>query len=234
MTALTSRSVAAHLVDHSMTAAANGERAVKVELPLRFDVAGLAALLTLGFLQLAASPAHAQTACNAKATDLIGARNVDVGDVNVCKGDTALTVVYETTYPYCLRGTALHAATDENAIPQGPRGRPRPLRFDHGASHACVGSFTYQIPLNAIGNGVSAGDTVVIAAGAVVSRGRLGRVAAWGEGERFVERRPLNLAMYFSYELPTPTAVYDFPTVQACAQQGLTCLNGLCVPAPEF
>lgn len=192
---------------------------------------GLAALLTLGCLH---APAHAQTACTQKATDLIGGRNINVGDVNVCNDDTTLTVTYETTYPYCLRRTALHAATDASDVPQGRRGRPRPLQFDYGASHRCQASVTYQVPLNAIGTGVGAGETVVIAAGAIARRAARGIVTAWGQGERFVERPPLNRAMYFTYELPTPTAVCDIDTVRACAMQGQACLNGLCVPAPEF
>ena len=105
-------------------------------------VVGLAALLTLGFLQLTAAPAHAQTACNDKATDLIGGRNINVGDVNVCNDNTTLTVTFETTYPYCLRRTALHAATNENDVPQAGQGRPKPMKFDYGASHGCQGSVT--------------------------------------------------------------------------------------------
>jgi hypothetical protein len=138
----------------------------------------------------------------------IAGRTIDAGDVKVCNDDTNLTFTYEATYPWCLLETNLHVATipdppaDPDAnIPQNKPGNPIPGHFDQGDEHDCVGTATFEIPLDEIDGGVSPGDTVVIAAHAEVEDGKR-EEGAWGKGPRFVERG--NWAMYFTYTVQAP------------------------------
>jgi hypothetical protein len=121
-------------------------------------------------------------ACPDKATDLTAAKTIDAGNIN----DAAtLTVTYEATYPWCLLETHLHVATNESDIPQTKKGNAKPGQFEYGDDYGgCHGGpATFEIDLAEIGadigDGVSPGDTVVIAAQAEVDngarRGRLGQ-----------------------------------------------------------
>jgi hypothetical protein len=187
----------------------------------RDDVSTLAlgALLALALLPAFwPSDAMAQD-CADEATDLIAGRTMNVGDVNVCNDDTILTVTYEATGPWCLLKTDLHVATSENGIPQTNRGNPKSDEFAYGDEHDCVGTATFEILLDEIGeDGVEPGDTVVIAAHAEVEDDT-GRVeGAWGEGPRFVERG--NWAMYFTYVVQAP------PPSTSCVCDGFTATGG--------
>ena len=150
---------------------------------------------------------------------MIAGRTINVGNVNVCNDDTTLTVTYEATGPWCLLKTDLHVATSENGVPQTKKGNPIPGHFDYGDEHDCVGTVTFEIPLDEIGeDGVEPGDTVVIAAHAEVEDDT-GRVeGAWGEGTRFVERG--NWAMYFTY------VVQARPPSTSCVCDGFTATGG--------
>ncbi|MGH6916556.1 MAG: hypothetical protein ACREJ0_02525, partial [Geminicoccaceae bacterium] len=116
---------------------------------------------------------------------------------------------YETTFPWCVLKTHLHVASDLAGIPKFRLLRtPNWLRFDFIEHVDCKGEVTFDIALDEIDGGVSPGDSVVIAARAVVEgegadgthpRCLLGdKCVAWGEGPRFRPRLP---AMYFTYDI---------------------------------
>ena len=143
----------------------------------------------------------------------------NAGDVKVCNDADKLFVTYEATYPFCLLETHLHVAPigpdddkDVN-IPQNPRGHPTPGKFAYGDMYPleCEGEDTFEIPLAAIGEeeeGVSFGDTVVVAAFAILEDEDEKEEEAWGGTELFVERgRPR--ATYFTYEVEDPACGGD-------------------------
>jgi hypothetical protein len=169
-----------------------------------------------GALALALAPAFwpsdaAAHTCDAPfTTDLVTGTGIDVGQVEVCNDDTMLTVTYETIFPWCVLKTDLHVARDLAGIPRiRLLGTPNFLRFDYGDEYdPCVGTDSFNIPLQDIADGVIPGETVMIAARAVVEgegedgthpRCLLGdKCVAWGEGPRFRPRLP---AMHFTYEV---------------------------------
>jgi hypothetical protein len=179
-----------------------------------------ASFLTLGgLLALALLPALwpgdvAAHSCDAPfSPDLVTARGIDVGQITVCNDAEFLTVTYETTFPWCVLRANLHVASDLDGIPKFRLLRtPNWLRFDDFIEDVdCEAEVTFDIPLDEIDGGVLPGDSVVVAARAVVEgegadgthpRCLLGdRCVAWGKGTRFRPRLP---AMYFTYEVQAP------------------------------
>ncbi|MGH6917053.1 MAG: hypothetical protein ACREJ0_05035 [Geminicoccaceae bacterium] len=175
------------------------------------------------------SDAAAHTCDDPFATDLVTARGIDVGEVKVCNDAESLTVTYETTYPWCVLKTNLHVASDLAGIPKiRLLGTPNWLRFDFIEEVDCEGEVTFDIPLAEIGDdGVGPGDTVTIAARAVVEgEGADGthpgcllgdKCVAWGEGPLFRPRLP---AMHFTYEVQAP------PTSTSCVCDSLNAPDG--------
>ena len=142
-------------------------------------------------------------------TDLVTAKGVEVGEVTVCNDAEFLTVTYETTYPWCVLRTHLHVARELAGIPKFKlSGTPNWLRFDFIQEVDCKGEVSFDIALDEIDGGVMPGDSVVVAARAVVEgegpdgthpRCLLGdKCVAWGKGTRFRPRLP---AMYFTYKV---------------------------------
>jgi hypothetical protein len=171
-----------------------------------------------GALALALAPAFwpsdaAAHTCDAPfSTDLVTAKGIDVGEVKVCNDAEFLTVTYQTTWPWCVLRTNLHVARDLAGIPRiRLLGIPNFLRFDFIEEVDCAVPAPIEIPLDEIDGGVVSGDTVTIAARAVVEgegpdgthpRCLLGdKCVAWGEGTRFRPRLP---AMYFTYAVQAP------------------------------
>ncbi|MGH6905537.1 MAG: DUF1554 domain-containing protein [Geminicoccaceae bacterium] len=176
----------------------------------RTALGGLLALALLPALWPADAAAHS---CDAPfTTDLVTGRGIDVGEVKVCNDADLLTVTYETTFPWCVLKTHLHVASDLAGIPKFRLLRtPNWLRFDFIEDVDCEGEVTFEIPLDEIDGGVLPGDSVVVAARAVVEgdgadgthpRCLLGdKCVAWGEGPLFRPRLP---AMYFTYTVQEP------------------------------
>ena len=109
-------------------------------------------------------------------TDLVTAKGIDVGEVKVCNDAEFLTVTYETTWPWCVLKTNLHVASDLAGIPKFRLlGTPNFLRFDFTEEVDCEVPAPVEIPLDEIDGGVSPGDTVTIAARAVVEGEGAGR-----------------------------------------------------------
>jgi hypothetical protein len=164
--------------------------------------------IAVGALALAVLPAFwpsgamAHTCDAPFSTNLIAGQTIDAGDVKVCNDDTNLTVTYEATFPWCLLATDLHVATSESGIPQTSKGNPKPDEFAIGDVHDCVGTASFEIPLDEIDGGVSPGATVFVAAHAEVEDDTGRQEGAWGKGPRFVQRG--NWAMYFNYTVQAP------------------------------
>jgi hypothetical protein len=169
--------------------------------------AGALALALLPMFWPSAAAAH--TCDDPFRTDLLTARGIDVGQVTVCNDAEFLTITYETTWPWCVLRTNLHVARDLAGIPRiRLLGTPNFLRFDFIEEVDCEVPAPVEIPLAEIDGGVVPGETVTIAARAVVEgegpdgthpRCLLGdKCVAWGEGPRFRPRLP---AMYFTYEV---------------------------------
>ena len=190
--------------------------------------------ITGAALALALAPAFWPTdaaahPCDAPfTTDLVTARGTDVGQVKVCNDDTTLTITYETTWPWCVLKTNLHVARDLAGIPKiRLLETPNWLRFDFIEEVDCEVPAPVEIPLADIDGGVSPGETVTIAARAVVEgegpdgthpRCLLGdKCVAWGEGTRFRPRLP---AMYFTYAVQAP------PPVTSCVCDSRTGSGG--------
>ena len=171
-----------------------------------------------GALALALAPAFwpgdaAAHTCDAPfTTDLVTGTGIDVGEVKVCNDAEFLTVTYETAFPWCVLRTDLHVARDLAGIPKiRLLGTPNLLQFDFSEEVGCETPAPLDIPLAEIAGGVVPGETVTIAARAVVEgegpdgthpQCLLGdKCVAWGEGPRFRPRLP---AMYFTYEVQEP------------------------------
>jgi hypothetical protein len=171
----------------------------------RAALGGLLALALLPALWPGGAAAH--TCDDPFRTDLVTARGIDVGEVEVCNDAESLTVTYETTFPWCVLKTDLHVASDPAGIPKTRLGTPKWWKFDYGDRHECEGEVPFEIGLADIDGGVDPGETVAIAARAVVEGEDKkacflgGLCVAWGEGPRFRKRLP---AMYFTYEVQEP------------------------------
>ena len=125
--------------------------------------------------------------------------------------------------PWCVLRTNLHVASDLAGIPKiRLLGTPNWLRFDFIEEVDCEGEVTFDIPLDEIAGGVLPGDSVVVAARAVVEgegadgthpRCLLGdKCVAWGKGPRFRPRLP---AMYFTYEVQASSSAH-FVRLRQC------------------
>jgi hypothetical protein len=112
-----------------------------------------------------------------------------------------------TLHRGCARLKPSHAHIP---IPQTNTGNPKPDAFAFGHEHDCEATSTFAIPLDEIDGGVSFGDTVAIAARAIVADDTGREEGAWGQGTRFVERG--DGAMYFTYD------------VQGCGDGGSKCV----------
>ena len=185
--------------------------------------AGSQQCVTVGLLAVALpalwpSDAAAHTCDAPFATDLVTGKGIDVGQVTVCNDAEFLTVTYETTFPWCVLRTNLHVARDLAGIPKYVVA-PNWQRFDFIEDVDCGGEVTFDIPLDEVAGGIVPGDSVVIAARAVVEgegpdgthpRCLLGdKCVAWGKGTRFRPRLP---ATYFSYKVQEAAV----PCPEAC------------------
>jgi hypothetical protein len=176
--------------------------------------------LLLGLALLPALPGAALAADACTTTNLKAGQSIDTGNINVCNDDTTLTVTYEASDPWCVLKTNLHAATTAQDIPQNRVRIPTPGQFDYGDEHYCDSQVSFDIDLEEIGDGISPGEDVVIAAHAEVRNTTTGKdEAAWGEGTRFVERG--NWGMYFMYTLA------EMPLTTVCACDDRTTQSGI-------
>jgi len=184
--------------------------------------------LFIGALSLLGSTASAEpTACTDEATDLIAGRDINVGNVNVCNDATTLTITYAPNSPWCLLETNLQVATSKEDIPHTKKGYPKPDEFDYGDDYDCAWSATFEISLDEIGDGAGPGDSLTIAANAMVEDDHGNKEGAWGDGPRFVGSKR-NWSMYFTYEVQaTGPGTLIFVTSQTYSGDLVTAANSL-------
>lgn len=148
-------------------------------------------LLIVLVLLLAAVPvgAFAHTASNPKIVPLWAGQHFPAGEVSVWNDGSSLHVCFQTSGSWRLVETHLYVGMSEPT-------KSAPGRFPYSQEHLpWVSSYCYDIPLGDIGAG--GGDTVYIAAHAVVYWPCDWEETAWAEGDRFGK----GWAMYFEYEI---------------------------------
>jgi len=124
------------------------------------------------------SPVHLYTDCASGLTEeptpfitvLCAGQDIPIGDVIVENDGTNLYVTYEIKVEgWLLVETHLEVVEDVGDFPTTKKGNPKVGHFTWSNDHSPpVETFTYTIPLADIGDGVSADDTVYIAAHAEV------------------------------------------------------------------
>ncbi len=146
---------------------------------------------------VAASP-HYYLEPGPKTADWYTSHKTEVGYMHTWNDGSNLHVEYRTFSSWSLTETHLAVAETVDGIPQTKSGNPKVGNFPY--KHQKLGCTTvdeYVIPLSLIG--VSPGNSVVIAAHAVVS-GPGGEETAWGNcGNSYFSGN--NWATYFSYKI---------------------------------
>lgn len=120
--------------------------------------------------------------CAPTKVSLIAGQNIDAGTVTVSNDGYYIYVTYNTANGYVLTETHLYVGNCE-AIPVTARGNAIPGQFPYKNTHANATSYTYQVPISAIG----AGNCGCIAAhAAVIKLNAAGQVidtqTGWGNG----------------------------------------------------
>jgi len=166
---------------------------------MKRSVAGIlvavALMLALGLVLAVPTAANSEAPDEACEATLYAGQDIDAGTVKVWNDEDTLYVRYETTGDWVVTETHLHVAADLAGIPTNKPGNPIPGHFSNGASYdPPVTEDTFAFDLD--GMGWSEGDTLYIAAHAVVDDGEQ-QESAWADGTRFVKRG--NWATYFAY-----------------------------------
>lgn len=177
-------------------------------------------------------------ACDNLATDLVlrpkPGVDTDVGNIFVCNDGDRLFGIIESTFPWCLLKTDVHAATipgepaaaDDN-IPQDQFGAPTPGEFADGeVLPDCDGTASFEIFLDEIDPELSAGDMLAMAVHADVDDGER-KEGAWSEGAPFDPEGRRTWAMYFIYTLVEPACGGDSCLMFVTSQQFSGALGGL-------
>ncbi len=142
-------------------------------------------------------------ACPATEVDLMAGQTINSGTVSVTNDASYIYVTYTTANGWLLTQTHLFVG-DCALIPVTNAGNPIPGQFPYSSSHNNATSFTYQVPLSAIG----LGNCGCIAAHAVVVKlNASGQVIAqqtgWGNGIR-INPNGGNWGMKFAFCTCTP------------------------------
>lgn len=135
---------------------------------------------------------------------LIADRRREAGKVTVWTDEESLYVKYQTTDDRQLQRTYLAVGKTLDEIPQNKKGNPLINKFPYKTVHRpSVQEYTCTIALNEAG--LTAGDTVYVAAYALIRRRRR-LESAWANGENFPGRI---WATYFTYQIPEATTTPD-------------------------
>jgi hypothetical protein len=121
-----------------------------------------------------------------------------VGTVTVSNDGTYLYITYATWNPWVITETHVAVATSLQGIPQTKSGNPKVGQFPY--KHEDLGGVTsdpYTIPLADLSAG--SGDTLVIAAHAVVEIPCCREETAWGDCGISFPFPGNNWALYFEY-----------------------------------
>ncbi len=168
----------------------------------------LATAAVAAFLFAAAPFAGAQSICgDPLSVRLIAGQHTDSGSVTVGNDGEFLYVVYNTKDGWVLAETHVDVELSLAEIPQTGSGNPKVGHFAYSFTHNGATTYVYAIPLSSLG--LEAGDTLFVAAHAVVNLQNAGgqvvrRETGWGEGPGFPGK---NWAMYLNF------------TVQDCEEE---------------
>ncbi|MBP6023278.1 hypothetical protein [Ferruginibacter sp.] len=122
--------------------------------------------------------------CPATTVTLVAGQHIDAGTVSVTNDANYIYVTYTTANGYLLTQTHLFVGAC-NLVPVNNQGNPVPGQFPYANTHNNITSYTYQLPVSAIG----LGNCGCIAAHAVVVKlNESGQVieqqTGWGNGIR--------------------------------------------------
>ena len=95
-------------------------------------------------------PTSASCSCPTTTVSLIAGQNIDAGTVSVTNDLDFIYVTYNTANGYVLTQTHLFVG-DCEAVPVNKKGNPVPGQFPYSNEHNNATSFTYRIPVSAIG-----------------------------------------------------------------------------------
>jgi hypothetical protein len=136
--------------------------------------------------------------CPEKTVALISGQHTTAGEVKVTSNDTIITVTFTTTGDFKIKATHLYVGTCEG-VPVSRKGNAVPGRFPYKATHNNVTTYTYTIPVSAIG---------LNNCGCIAAHAELVRVnsngcgyntsTGWGEGVPVTSTQS-NWAMKFDY-----------------------------------
>jgi hypothetical protein len=88
--------------------------------------------------------------CAASVVPLIAGQHINAGTVTVTNDDEFIYVTYNAENGYVMTQTHLYVGNCE-AIPVTNTGNPSPGQFPYKTNHDYAASFTYQIPISAMG-----------------------------------------------------------------------------------
>lgn len=136
--------------------------------------------------------------CPPTVVDLIAGQYINSGSVTVSNDATYIYVTYTTTNGWVLTQTHLYVGNCA-LIPVTNSGNPVPGQFPYSAAHNNITTYTYQVPISAIGNGTCG---CIAAHAAVVKLNAAGQVidqqTGWGKGIR-INPNGGNWGMKFGY-----------------------------------
>ena len=122
------------------------------------------------------------TFCSTKTVNLVAGQNTVAGTVTVEQDAVNMYITYTTTGGWVLSKTHLFAGAC-SAIPVNGGGNPVPGQFPYKSNHNNVTTYTYVVPVSAIGTGncgciaAHAALKKLNAAGSVIQQ-----ETGWGEG----------------------------------------------------
>lgn len=90
--------------------------------------------------------------CVPATVSLIAGQHIDAGTVTVSNDANFIYVTYTTANGYLLKETHLYIGNCE-AIPVNKKGNPVPGQFPYTSNHDYATSYTYAVPIAAIGMG---------------------------------------------------------------------------------
>ena len=129
-----------------------------------------------------ANARYSSFGCPIVEVPFIAGQNINAGTIEVSNDANFIYVTYNTANGYVLTQTHLYVGNCE-AIPVNAKGNPVPGRFPYKNIHNNATSFTYQVPISAIGFGTCG---CIAAHAAVVKLDSFGKVVdaqtAWGAG----------------------------------------------------
>lgn len=136
--------------------------------------------------------------CPPTTVQLTAGQTINSGTVTVSNDANFIYVTYTTANGYLLTQTHLFIGGCA-AVPVNGQGNPVPGQFPYASTHNYLNSFTYQVPISALG---TAGCGCIAAHAVVVKLNSAGQVieqqTGWGQGSR-INPNSGNWGMKFEY-----------------------------------